>query len=217
MGKAYQGVFGNWSGKTGNVVGRIRENRTIYAIYQPNVANPNTEQQRIVRGAFTALAQFFSMLGAAARIGFRDLDGYKYGTWFSAAVGYNKKIDGSTIWTPVSEVTKVGYDVVKLSLGTLLNLQAVAGTLDGSDISASWTDNSGMVNATADDKIVMALCVPELRESIVQTEAAKRSDRTAVVTCPSSWSGSTVEAWVFVTSPDGSLVSTSQYLGSFNP
>ena len=53
MGKQYGGMFANWYGKIGNVVGRIRQGRTIVAIYQPNVSNPRTDAQIAQRERFS--------------------------------------------------------------------------------------------------------------------------------------------------------------------
>ena len=46
MGKANQGVFGAWTKRVGNVVGRVIQGVNVYSIYQPNVSNPRTELQQ---------------------------------------------------------------------------------------------------------------------------------------------------------------------------
>lgn len=53
---------GTARGKLGNVVGRVVHGVQIYANYQPNVHNPNTELQRRTRGIFRIVNDEFSNL-----------------------------------------------------------------------------------------------------------------------------------------------------------
>lgn len=53
---------GTARGKLGNVVGRVVHGVQIYANYQPNVHNPNTEFQRRTRGVFSIVNNEFSNL-----------------------------------------------------------------------------------------------------------------------------------------------------------
>lgn len=216
MGIAYQGVLGNWSGKTGNVVGRVRDNRTIYAIYQPNVSNPNTPAQIAARARFAAGARFFSAIIDSIQLGFQDRDGYKYGSAYSSALGFNLKLSQAIIWDSVTSQAAVKYDYVRIASGTLPLPYNPQGTLDGNEIAVSWSDNSGQGKAAASDKIYLVVFNPTKAASVMTDGSALRSSRSSIIATPASWSGDTVESWLFCVSSDNSLVSDSVYLGSFN-
>lgn len=53
---------GTARGRLGNVVAKVVHGKQIYANYQPNVANPNTELQRITRTLFKVVGEEFKQL-----------------------------------------------------------------------------------------------------------------------------------------------------------
>lgn len=214
MGKANQGVFGAWVNKVGNVVGRIRQGQNVYSIYQPNVANPKTPNQVKFRAVFSLLTKRGSSLLNAIKVGFKSLDGYKFGSAFSSFVGYNYK--KAVAWSySTLEGAKILYDKLMLSVGPVPLPLNPTGTLDGMDISVTWTDNSGQGSADAADKACMCLFCEALDACVFEQDLANRSDRSSILTAPASWSGRSLEAYIFFTNKDG-LTSDSSYLGTFN-
>ena len=207
MGICQQGVFGNFRGKVGNVVGRVRQGRNVYAIYQPVVNNPQTADQMATRSNFTLLSKFMSKCITAVRIGFKYLDGYKYGSAYSSAVGYNLKING------IINSGAIDFTKVVMSEGALDALLNLTEQNDSGTITLTWTDTTGLGNAKADDIVYVVAYNKDLGVCIVDN-SAERGDRNATVTCPTPWAGNTVEFWAFCESADGRYVSTSQYLGN---
>ena len=53
---------GTARGRLGNVVAKVVHGKQIYANYQPNVANPNTELQRKTRDLFKIVGEEFKEL-----------------------------------------------------------------------------------------------------------------------------------------------------------
>lgn len=214
MGVCDQGVFGAWRNKVGNVVGRVRQGRNIYAIYQPQVANPRTPGQLRYRRIFTAMSQLAHNILPIVRIGFASLDGYRYGSAYSSFIGFNIKSREAYVYDDATGVVRPKYDKLVVSVGSLPLGVNMTGTLDGSEVSVTWADNSGSGTAAAADVCYIAVYNPTKVASIY-VGTAKRSERAASIECPAAWSGDTVEAWAFFRSEKGECSET-RYLGSFN-
>lgn len=214
MGKAFQGVYGAFVNKVGNVVGRVRQGVQVYSIYQPSVANPRTTSQVSNRTKFSLVAGLMSKILPAVKVGFKFLDGYKYGSAFSSALGYN--LTKSQCVISGSQGLEIDFAKVVVAEGQLaspFNLQA---SVDGVNISFTWADNSGIGNALATDKLYCCVYNKVKNESVFNTAIAARSERTATIACPTAWSSNSVEVYTFFTREDGSLVSTSNYAGTFS-
>lgn len=212
MGIQFGGPFANWSKKVGNVVGRIRQGRTILAIYQPNVFNPRTPLQIAARGKFAALTRYLSSIAPAIKVGYHDLDGYKTGNPFSAAVGYNYKLDGITSTSATGDVS-VDASKVIVSLGKVDLPLSPSFNAEGGQVTISYADNSGHGDALASDYICVVVHNDTKSEGAYYPNVATRAERNAVIAMPTSWSGDTLHIWVFVYR-DSANISTSAYLGS---
>lgn len=210
MGKAKQGIFGGWVNKVGNVVARVRQGQVVLSIYQPNVANPRTQSQQSVRMKFTLLSRFMSACLDFVRIGFQNLDGYKYGSAYSAAVGYNYKNNPFDGGFPNWELA---YSELVVAEGTLLLPYNMSGSLDSNVLSLSWTDNSGEGNAKATDEICVMVYNSTKGLCITDLEAGKRPDRSATINIPTAWNGDSVEVYAMCVSE--SINSNSFYIGNF--
>lgn len=210
MGKAKQGIFGGWVNKVGNVVARVRQGQVVLSIYQPNVMNPRTQSQQSVRMKFTLLSRFMSACLDFIRIGFQNLDGYKYGSAYSAAVGYNYKKNPFGGTYPNFELA---YNNLLVAEGSLLLPYNPSASLDSNVLSLSWSDNSGEGNAKATDEMCVLVYNSTKGISIADFEAGKRPDRSGTLNIPTAWNGDSVEVWLMATSE--TLNSNSFYLGSF--
>lgn len=214
MGKAFQGVYGSFVNKVGNVVGRVKQGVQIYSIYQPSVANPRTPAQVANRSKFGTLTAFVSKILAGVKVGFQKLDGYRYGTAFSSCVGYNLK-DGVVI-SDGQGGYEIDYSKVSVSDGQLENPFNLQGTMDSNTLSLSWADNSGMGNALATDVVEVVVYNKTKNTAVFDDGNAVRSARTANVTIPTSWNSDSVEAWAFFNRADNSMQAKSVYIGNFS-
>ena len=213
MGKQFGGVFANWNGKVGNVVGRVRQGRTVLAIYQPNVYNPNTNAQQSARSKFSVLVQFLSKMLGILRVGFHDLDGYKTGNAFSAAVGYNYKNGAVTGAYPNMSIDN---QKVVLSQGVVDLPYTPQVTADGTTLAVTWADNSGIGNANADDDVMLAVYNPDKDTALSTISLAKRSARNGSFALPVAWTGDTVWVYLAVSRPGTSECSMSTLAAVLN-
>lgn len=207
MGKSYQGIHGNWSGKVGNVVGRMRNNRTILAIYQPEVANPQTPAQMANRARFSLVSNFISVVLSAVKIGFNELKGL--GSAFSAAVkeNFTDLVTGS--------YPSLTLDAAKavVSKGTLDNAYAMSATVDAGEVEVTWSDNSGIGNALATDNVNIVIYNEDLNQAVFDLKSLLRETRTASISLPSAWDGDKIYIYAFASR--SGMVSDTLFLGQF--
>ena len=213
MGVANQGVFGAWQKRVGNVVGRIVQGRNIYSIYQPQVSNPQTQAQQTNRSAFSVMAEFVSQSLAAIRVGFRNLDGYKNRSAYSSALGYNltkaKAISGTY---PNLEGN---YNKVVVSEGGVDLPYDPSGSVADGELTVTWADNSGQGDALATDKAALFLFNTTQKKSVFAVTESKRSDRSAKISVPTTWTGDTAVGYLFMVREDKGVNSMSAYVGSY--
>ena len=213
MGKAFQGVYGSFVNKVGNVVGRVKQGVQIYSIYQPSVANPRTPEQVANRSKFGTLTAFVSKILAGVKVGFQKLDGYRYGTAFSSCVGYNLK--NGVVAPDGQGGYEIDYSKVAVSEGQLDNAFNLQGSVDSNTLSLTWADNSGMGNALATDVLNVVVFNKNKNAAIFNEGTAARSERTASVTIPTAWNSDNVEVWSFFNRKDNTLQAKSVYVGSY--
>lgn len=213
MGKAFQGVYGSFVNKVGNIVGRVKQGVQIYSIYQPSVANPRTPEQVANRSKFGTLTAFVSKILPGVKVGFQKLDGYRYGTAFSSCVGYNLK--AGVVAPDGQGGYEIDYSKMAVSEGQLDNAFNLQGSVDSNTLSLTWADNSGMGNALATDVLNVVVFNTNKKAAIFNEGSAARSERTASVTIPTAWNSDNVEVWAFFNRKDNSLQAKSVYIGSF--
>ena len=209
MGKCNQGVFGNWVKRVGNVVGRVVNGQNIYSIYQPNVSNPQTETQQQIRTKFSMLCKLGSVTASFLMLGLLESKGK--GTWLSRFISLNFD-DGVTGTWPSFELN---YPKLIMSQGNVDLPYNPAAQVQGSEISVTWIDNSGIGNARDSDKVMFVVFNKDKNQSIADTEAADRSERQASYSMPASWNGDTVYVYFAMYRKAAKVASTSVFLGQF--
>lgn len=213
MGKQFAGPFANWSGKVGNVVGAQRQGRTILRIYQPIVSNPKTQGQLAARSKFSMVTKFCSKISGFLNVSFKNLDGYKTGNPFSAAVGYISKSQGISGSYPNLEWD---YSKVPVSQGSLELPYSPACSADGTTLVLSWADNSGLGDNLSTDKVMICAYNEDKEESKYSVALADRNERNAQFTLPSAWSGDTVSVWMAMMRPGTDRCSDSVQLAELS-
>lgn len=221
MGVAQQGVYGNWSQRTGNVVARQSQGRTIYAIYQPKVHNPKTDAQETVRMKFRLLTLLGARLRSGLSVLFNNLDGYEHGTWLSSFIGYNFRYDANAdaakklfAGTYPNITLNLQHLQVSPSTGELPILLNASADPEGTNINITWTDDSTSGNgANSMDKVCLIAYNPSMRAQVVSIDNTIRRTQTAVLQCPTSWASQSCYLFAVTRDKDNMYYSTTQYLG----
>lgn len=192
MAKNYQGILGNFSGKVGNIVGRVRNDRTVVAVYQPEVGNPQTTSQMTQRQKLAKVTEFLKGAANIVRFSMKSLT--KYGTGWSAAIQYNM----TYAITGTYPNQQVDQSLARISAGNVDLPYSPNASADGTTLSITWADNSGMGNALATD-IICAACYNKTKgQWVYNTEVGERNERNGTFTLPTAWTGNDVDVYMYV-------------------
>lgn len=203
MGTIKQGVFGELSGKVGNVVGYKRKGVNRLRIQAANINNPRTPKQQRQRGKISIAANFLKTINPYIRIGYKN---YANGNMtYNAAMSYIMK----RAITEETGTNALDFKRVMVSIGFLMTVTDATVGIEDELIIFHWTDNSGIGNAESTD-IAMPLVYNKEREiAIYDTNAATRADTQAQICLPKEWSGDTMIFYLSFRSANGEEVSNS--------
>ena len=211
MGKNYQGINGNFSGKIGPTVGRISKGRTITAIYQPEVRNPQTTKQQQVRTRFDLIVEFLRLFTGWAKVMCKGLS--RYGSTWNGLLKINME-DGNLeciagTWPNyVVDPTKA-----ELCRGDLELPWNPNGAIDSNILTVEWTDNSDIGQAKGNDHACLAAYNGAKKSVVYSLTAGVREEVAAYLTLPTAWGGDSVDVFLAFRSDNGELVSDSAYIG----
>ena len=206
MGTIKQGILGGFAGKVGGVVGSSWKGIAVMKALPLSVANPKTAGQVAQRTAFSAVTKMGSILLATNVKPLWD-------RFAQQASGYNDFVSAN-----------VGF-FSALGIPSLSDLIMSRGSLEGADIDSaeasdgatdltvSWTDNSGTGNALSTDEVyIVAL---DNDNEIIKGFATgvTRVTASVVVNIDQNWAASlATRAYLSFRRPDGTIVSDSTNL-----
>lgn len=172
------GIFGNFSGKVGNVVGRQRKGKQVLAAYQPKVNDKQSPAQISRRKIFTATNKMMFALLALVNEAFTPSKPGR--TALNEAMAANKGVLGVDNHDVIVFETDCGV----FSRGNLekpsITMQATA---TGNDIRVDY-DPTAYANGNANDKAILVIVFSQDCGIAVFKELGKRTDGTLALTVP---------------------------------
>lgn len=204
------GVFGNVSGKIGNVNFRTSQGRTIESAYRAHISNPRTAKQVAAREQFAAYSQNLAKFAPVAADTAKG--------WYRPGNSFSNLFKGNYPDLIVESQGQYEADWSKLVLSkgngyALLNASA---SVDNSNIACSWTYDSAATPLNGDDTIYVAAYNSAKDICVYGVAVAKRSDQSAILVMPLSFSGDNVEVYIFAKSVTTGEFNNSVYLGSLS-
>jgi len=207
MGTIKQGILGGFSGKVGTVVGGTWKGIHYMRSLPTSVRNPRTEAQVMQRTKFMVTIDFLKPITPFIRVGFKNYASRQ--TAFNAAMSYNVK----KAVTGVFPDYEMDYSNILVSRGSLLPAENADAVAAERSLNFTWSDNSGVSNATETDQAMALVYNGTKGESVFSTTTGDRSSGSATLNVPENWIGDTVEVYLGFISENGSLVANSVYLG----
>ena len=203
MGKISQGILGGFSGKVGTVIGSTWKSIHYMRAIATSVKDSRTEKQLIQRSKFLASINFLKTVTPFVRIGYRN---YAYRqSEFNAAMSYMLKY----AVTGDGEQATIDFDKTLLAQGSLTTATDAAVQVEAGKATFTWTDNSGIGNAAATDKVMVLAYNKDRQETVYNTAAATRANGTAELVLPASWADDALAVYLAFYSEDGQRVSNS--------
>lgn len=213
MGKINAGYLSPFRKKLGNAVGRKWRNLNVLSVYQPNVRNPKTNAQEIVRTRFGAASSIAMNIATALKLGFGVIT---KGTKIPPR-SYFIKLNWNHIHASAPGSATIDYDELIIAKGGLTPFQFDTPSFDNPlTVSVAMTNNSSIEGASANDLAYILVYDPESGEGILST-GKERTEAQIAVNVPAYWNGHRVHVYGFgvgdaTANPD--KVATSRYLGS---
>ena len=205
-----QGILGPVAGKTGPVVSYIRFGQNITrskgSVAKNRKETPGRKIQREKIAVCNAFTRAFSGTGFFSR---------SFPAYGHTGSGYNRVTSSimNLAITGTYPYTAIVWPNVLVSKGPLPSAlhPATAADADG-NIYFSWTDNTGLGTAKADDKAVLVAFFPELKQAVWSINTAHRSDCLTVLPAP-AYKGYAAETWMGFLSNDERDAADSVYCG----
>jgi hypothetical protein len=208
MGKYKNGIYGQFSGKVGNVVGVTRRGVDyLRSVPDIRVDNPS-EKQILQRKIMAMISSWLKPLKSIIAIGFKVLTGSKtslnevFAFIFKEALVVNGK-----------EIS-IDYKKVVLSKGELLaSFVFDILTLIDCLLHIKWQNFNPSAYNKSDDKATFVLYNPTKEKFVSFVGIADRGAEMAELKLPTEFAGDTVHCWMQYVNVEGDKVSTSAYLG----
>ena len=196
------------SGKAGNIVGAKGFNgEYTIRVHVPHINDPNTVPQQQARKKASLVTKSlspFAPFAKALHLG----DGSRTG--WSNLVKWNLAEAIAGTWPNL----EFDYSKATISQGSVDLPYSPSATADGTTLSITWADNSGLGNAQQTDKVVIAALNADKRQLVYNIELADRNERNATLTLPTAWSGDTVNVWMCMRREGTNDLSRSTHLGA---
>ncbi|MFT3822304.1 MAG: DUF6266 family protein [Chitinophagaceae bacterium] len=209
MGKLKKGIFGGFSGKTGNVVGSSWKDVDVIRSMPGKRKNPPTDPQEKQQNRFGLLASVMQGINPLLSFAFQSYEPNK--SPYNSAIAYNllNAVTGTTT------DQQVYYPTLLVSRGHLPATTAgQAVPMAAGEIAFSWTDNTGLGIAKSSDHAIMIFYEPVTNTCVFDRITARRGDGNGILQA-THFRGKTVHTWIaFYTEAPKELSSNSIYTGA---
>lgn len=208
MGIIRQGIFGGFEGRTGPLVGRKVNGKSIIAAFPRKTTKPRTAAQIDQQLKFDLVIGFLKWLKCLIAIGFKDPDGKKNS--FNTAVKYNFK----RIITGTSPNYSIDYSKLVFSRGSLAGPNSPSVSLETNTLIINWQpDVQQQFNQHTDRASFLVYC-PGKIEIVIHTSSIERSALGYRIAIPQNFEGNEMYVFMSFRSANGKVVSDSKFLGT---
>jgi hypothetical protein len=211
MGKSNNGIYGQISGRVGNLVwytvggqGRVRGvgERTASL----------TDAQQVNCNSMAVLMNFFKYIKPFLKVGFINQTKGTLLNYHNVATAVNKNI----AILQSENGAKINYEQVLISQGAALTAQnaSVEQTTEG--IKFSWEYDPEAHWESKADQVMMMAYFPEINDCVFVTSGARRLEGHDLLEIHPQYANETVELYISFVTDDRTDVAKSTYLGRFN-
>ncbi len=205
MGVIKQGILGGFSGSVGAITGSSWKGVAVIKAKPLSVANPKTALQVTNREKFAQAVKFSKAILVGTIKPLLDRGAVKQS-------GYNKFV--SLNQAQFSTVKLANPGLLTIAQGVVTGISELAGSVQyaGHTVTATFTDNTGVGDALATDKLHGVIYNETLNEAVSMITTRTRADLTAVTPVPASWvSPHVIHVWCAYLRADGSKTSNTSY------
>lgn len=208
MAKLTKGLFGNISGKVGNMVFVTRNDKCYVKSLPKRSVMPPTEKQLIQREKFGMVMRFLSPVSSLINDSYRSINKKK--------MGVNVAVQQIMADAIIGQYPNLGLDFQKIGLirGRLNNPHGVLSQESGSGkLTFTWPVQI-QFNANASDELLIMIYCDALAKFWYNLDLRfQRWEGTCSVKLPPAFAGKNLQVWLAYRSAGGKAFSNSEYLG----
>ncbi|SHE41445.1 GNAT family N-acetyltransferase [Pedobacter caeni] len=211
MGTLINGLFGGFHGRVGNLVGYTLKGKHVIRMIGKS-EKPLTPARKANCQKMTVVNEILRPSIHAIRAGFRLAVVGTDRNEYNEAVSYNKKNALQGVYPNIS----LDYEKVLLSMGTLPVAVNPSISQNEEKITFNWEDQVFPGSQYYNDRAMLVIYFPDLKESTYQLIGAKRGEGTDVLPIDPAHVDKRMEAYISFARQDGREVSNSVHVGSLN-
>jgi len=202
MARFTSSTFGKISGKHGTAIAAVRKDGLCILKEYRIAGNPNTVGQKNQRGKFGFVMKQLNCMRPVFTVTF----GGQYGINKAVASAMKVAVSGEF---PDFEMD---YSKLVISTGGLMGVaQPYLKHINPTCIKIGWNTET-LTESSLSDYINLLILNPVTKMAIHKQQIALRSDESLEIQLPDSWSVNELHCWLYLTSPNGTSFSTSQYI-----
>ena len=211
MGTLRNGLFGGFHGRVGNLVGyTLKGKHVIRMIGKSN--KPLTPARKANCEKMKVVNEILKPSLSAIRVGFRLAVAGTDKNEYNEAVSYNKKNGLQGVYPNIS----LDYTKVLMSMGTLpVVVNPTISQLE-EKITFNWDKSDIPVSQYDNDRAMLVIYFPDLKETCCQLIGAKRMEGKDVLAISPAHINERMEAYISFAKEDGREISNSVHVGSLN-
>lgn len=193
-----QGILGNFSGKVGNVVGRMADNRTKVSVYQPKVDVPFTGSQKRNFSSFGILVDVLSLFSPLVSSTFKYSKLTKKGTCWSRFISANRNAGVVVVNSDNIEDVTPDYSKLILADGDISFPLDFVYYADDLEFKLSWS-NDAPYSTMADDGDRLQVVMHNITDNtyMLRPDAASRDAMSCKLSWPEEWRGKKVFLYAY--------------------
>jgi hypothetical protein len=201
------GLFGEFSGKIGNLVSyQLRGKTVVRRIGKSN--KPPTLAQLAVRQRVAIVTKFLRSALPVINVGFEFEVAGTTKHQHNAAVSVNVKCATQGEYPNIN----LDYSKVVVSMGALAPAVAPTAVLTGSLLTLTWAADADMDWGFKNDRALLLVYCPELDKAVYVLSGARRSTGHNEIELPVNFVGKELHCYVAFKSSDGKMVSDSVWI-----
>ncbi|SHG12428.1 GNAT family N-acetyltransferase [Pedobacter caeni] len=211
MGILINGLFGGFHGRVGNLVGYTLKGKHVIRMIGRS-EKPLTPARKANCQKMTVVNEILKPSIYAIRAGFRLAVVGTDRNEYNEAVSYNKKNALRGEYPNIS----LDYSKVLMSMGTLPVAVNPSISQNEEKITFNWEDQVFSGSQYYNDRAMLVIYFPDLKDTCYQLIGAKRGEGTDVLSIDPAHLNKRMEAYISFARQDGREVSNSVHAGSLN-
>jgi len=211
MGTLRNGLFGGFHGRVGNLVGYTLKGKHVIRMIGKST-KPLTPARKANCEKMKIVNEILKPSIHAIRIGFRLAVAGTDKNEYNEAVSYNKKNALQGVYPNIS----LDYTKVLMSMGTLPVAVNPSISQTAEKITFNWEKSDIQVSQYHNDRAMLVIYFPDLKETCCQLIGAKRVEGKDVLAISPQHINEHMEAYISFAKEDGRDISDSVHVGSLN-